>query len=107
MFGTIAPEILDYINGLLKSPNVIFVGWLSADQILDYFIMADLIVFPGTHSVLWEQAVGTGTPTIYKYWDEMTHMDIGGNCMFLKEDSAEEIEKHFNMFYSLLIFIIK
>ncbi|AYZ13427.1 glycosyltransferase family 4 protein [Chryseobacterium arthrosphaerae] len=93
VFGTIAPEILDYINGLLKSPNVIFVGWLSADQILDYFIMADLIVFPGTHSVLWEQAVGTGTPTIYKYWDEMTHMDIGGNCMFLKEDSAEEIEK--------------
>lgn len=92
VFGTVAPEMQDYINRLLEFPNVIFVGWLSADRILDYFIMADLIVFPGTHSVLWEQAVGTGTPTLYKFWEEMTHVDIGGNCLFLKKDSVREIE---------------
>lgn len=92
VFGTVASEVRDYIKKLLEYQNVIFVGWLSTDKILDYFIMSDLIVFPGTHSVLWEQAVGTGTPTIHKYWNEMTHVDIGGNCLFLKENSAKEIE---------------
>ncbi|OJU28233.1 MAG: hypothetical protein BGN92_07935 [Sphingobacteriales bacterium 41-5] len=92
VFGVVAPDIRGYIERLFKSPNIIFVGWLSPDEILNFFIMADLVIFPGTHSVLWEQAAGTGTPVIYKYWPEMTHVDIGGNCVFLMEDSIEEIE---------------
>lgn len=92
VFGTIAPEAKEEIRTLLDHPKIKFVGWLSPDEILDYFIMSDLIVFPGTHSVLWEQAVGTGTPAVFKYWEGMTHVDVGGNALFLKKDSEKEIE---------------
>ncbi|MDQ0067556.1 glycosyltransferase family 4 protein [Chryseobacterium lathyri] len=95
VFGTVNPEINDLFEKLLKESNggIIFVNWLSAEDILDYFILADLIMFPGTHSVLWEQAVGSGTPSFFKHWDGMTHVDVGGNCRFLYKDSADEIYK--------------
>jgi len=93
VFGTVNPEMNDLFDELVKEANgsIIFVNWISAEDILDYFILADLIIFPGTHSVLWEQAVGAGKPCLFKYWNGMTHVDIGGNCKFLYEDSADEI----------------
>lgn len=93
LFGTYAPEIKEMIDDLKDSENIIYVGWLNADSIMDYLILADLVIFPGTHSVLWEQAVGVGTPCIVKYWEGMTHIDVGGNCVFLHDDSVSEITK--------------
>ena len=92
VFGTIAPEMKDFFDKILLNDCIIFVGWQNADTILDYFLLADLIVFPGTHSVLWEQAVGVGTPSLFKYWEGMTHVDMGGNCEFLYKDSSDEIK---------------
>lgn len=57
------------------------------------FSAANLGVFLGTHSVFWEQTVAQGTPLVVKYWQGMTHIDIGGNCVFLYKDSTEEIVK--------------
>lgn len=92
VFGTIAPEIQTEMVRMLDFPQIKFVGWLSSAEILDYFIMADLIVFPGTHSVLWEQAVGTGTPSIFKFWEGMDHVDVGGNARFIYSDSSEAVK---------------
>jgi len=91
IFGTVAPEMNVLFESLLISTSIIYVGWLNSDQVMDYLILSDLIVFPGTHSVLWEQAVGIGTPCVFKFWEGMTHVDVGGNCEFLYKDSAEEI----------------
>lgn len=92
IFGTVAPEIYPLFKNLLISESIYFIGWQNSDKILDFLIFADLIVFPGTHSVLWEQAVGVGVPCLFKYWKGMTHVDVGGNCEFLYEDKTEEIE---------------
>ena len=54
-------------------------------QSYNLFSAADLVVFPGRHSVYWEQVVAIGTPMVVKYWDGTTHIDIGGNCMYLYE----------------------
>lgn len=91
VFGTVAPEVKLYFDTLLISECIIFIGWLTAEEITDCFISADLIVFPGTHSVLWEQAVGIGIPCLFKYWEGMTHVDVGGNCEFLYRDDSDEI----------------
>lgn len=93
VFGNVVPEMLTYFNTLLKSVNIIYVGWLSPEDIIRYFLISNLIVFPGTHSVLWEQAVGMGIPCVFKYWKGMTHVDIGGNCKFLYQDAVEEIKE--------------
>jgi hypothetical protein len=52
---------------------------------------ADLVVFPGRHSVYWEETVGLGIPMVVKYWDGTTHVDVGGNVEFLRKDTEEEI----------------
>lgn len=91
VFGTVAPEIKEIYDDLALSDAIVSIGWLDSETIIDYLIYADLVIFPGTHSVLWEQAVGVGTPCVFKYWNGMTHVDVGGNCEFLYEDSATEI----------------
>lgn len=96
IFGTVAPEMKDLFQNLLLSTSIIYVGWLNSDQVMDYLILSDLIVLPGTHSVLWEQAVGIGIPCVFKFWEGMTHIDVGGNCEFLYKDSTEEISDVLN-----------
>ena len=48
------------------------------------------MIFPGLHSVLWEQAVAMGKPCIFKKIDGFTHIDLGGNCLFFEKDDVEE-----------------
>lgn len=96
VFGTVAPELRELFDILVKSESIIYAGWLHADTIMDYLIFGDLIIFPGTHSVLWEEAVGVGAPCVFKYWEGMTHVDVGGNCDFLYRDTANEIKEVIN-----------
>lgn len=91
VFGTVDPQMKDYFNSFLDSEKINFVGWLNSESIMDLFLSSDLIVFPGTHSVMWEQAVGAGIPCVFKYWEGMTHVDVGGNCEFLRNDSEKEM----------------
>ena len=68
-----------------------FVGWINSSMTYNYFEAADLVMFTGSHSVLWEQAVGQGKPCIFNYYMRQTHIDLGGNCKFLHSASEEEI----------------
>lgn len=91
VFGTVSSEYTENFNELLGD-NVIYAGWIQATETYKYFNAADLVVFPGLHSVFWEQVVGLGKPCLFKYIKGFTHVDLGGNCEFLYEDSAEEIK---------------
>lgn len=75
------------------SAKVKYVGWLSSEESYPHFAMADLVVFPGRHSVFGEQVAGMGIPMVVKYWEGTTHIDRGGNVKFLREDSSDEIKK--------------
>ena len=98
IFGSIINELKETFNSLL-SDNIIYVGWLNSTDTYKYISLANLVVFPGRHSVLWEQTVAQGKPMVVKYWKGTTHIDLGGNVKFLYEDSEEEM-------YSLLDQII-
>lgn len=92
VFGSLSDDIKEEFNHkLVQYNNVIYLGWANQEQVNNYLISADLAVFPGTHSVLWEQAVACGTPAIYKYRDMMTHVDVGGNCVFLEQSDPLSI----------------
>ena len=93
VFGNIIPSFEKEIETIIHGSNrIIYVGWLDSKEINKYFMAADLVVMPGSHSVLWEQVVGCGTPAVFKHFDGMHHVDIGGNCLFLYKDSVEEIK---------------
>jgi 1,2-diacylglycerol 3-alpha-glucosyltransferase len=91
IFGSLGDDVKNHIEDNLDNPNLKYLGWIEADKAYDYFTIADLAVFPGLHSVLWEQAIACGTPCVFKDIDGIHHVDMGGNCMFLKEGNAEEI----------------
>ena len=93
IFGPVSDKIRDKFDALLDKNKMRYVSWANTQQSYDYFAIADLVVFPGRHSVYWEQVVGQGKPMICKYWEGTTHVDCGGNVVFFKEDSVKEIEK--------------
>lgn len=91
VFGSYTKNLKNELSDLLDSDNIIDIGWLPSNKIYDYLFAADLAFFPGTHSVLWEQAVGAGIPCVFKEWEGFKHVDLNGNCMFVKDGTFEEI----------------
>ncbi|MGI5967472.1 MAG: glycosyltransferase family 4 protein [Anaerotruncus rubiinfantis] len=91
VFGSIDDSLKSQADALVDGNAVQYIGWIRATDSYDYFAAADLVVFPGRHSVFWEQVVAQGIPMICKQWSGTTHVDIGGNVLFLQEDSKEEI----------------
>ena len=92
VFGSIAPELKNEVEKRC-SDKVKYIGWLSSEESYPHFAMADLVVFPGRHSVYWEQVAGMGIPMIVKYWNGTTHINHNGNVKFLNKDSVDEIKK--------------
>ena len=77
---------------LMKYSFIRNVGWIPANKSFEYFFAADIACFPGTHSVLWEEAVGLGLPCIFKRWEGITHFDLDGNCLFINSATIDEIQ---------------
>jgi glycosyltransferase involved in cell wall biosynthesis len=92
IFGSVSSELQEKVNELSDGKYVNFIGWIDPNDSYKYFSSADLAIFPGRHSVFWEQVVGIGVPIVAKYWKGTTHIDVGGNCKLLYEDSSNEIE---------------
>lgn len=93
VFGSVTPELKERVQALADGVKVQYIGWVQAKDSYDYFAAADLAVFPGRHSVFWEQVVAQGIPMLVKDWPGTHHVDLGGNVKFLTKDSAEEIQE--------------
>lgn len=93
VFGSVVDELREKVEALSDGKIVNYIGWVQSDDSYQYFASADLVVFPGRHSVFWEQTVGIGKPLIVKYWEGTTHVQVNGNAKFLRHDSVEEIEE--------------
>ena len=94
VFGSVTEDIKPRFEEALKKDNRIqYIGWVKANDTYPYFAAADLVIFPGRHSVMWEQVAGQGIPMLVKYWAGTTHVNLGGNVHLLQEDSALEIRK--------------
>ncbi len=93
VFGSVEENLKEPLLKLSDGSKVQYIGWAKGNQSYEYFGAADLVVFPGRHSVYWEQVVAQGIPMVCKYWEGTTHVDIGGNVEFLYKDSIEEIQE--------------
>lgn len=100
VFGSVEESIREEFNKRLVDNRVMYVGWINAKDSYDYFAAANLVVFPGRHSVFWEQVAGQGIPMVCKYWDGTTHIDLDGNVEFIYEDQVETIRQKIEMIAS-------
>lgn len=89
--GVLTPE-MEYLKEKIDANhNIHYLGWCNAEKVIDCMIASDLACFPGTHSTLWEQTVGAGLPAIFKRWPEMEHVNINGNCKFVRGEDDDEL----------------
>ena len=93
VFGQPTDSFKEKIEVLVKHPSVRYVGWIPSDEAYNYFLSSDLCVFPGTHSVLWEQACACGLPGLYKKWPGMCHVSIDGSGCFLEKNTSKELQE--------------
>jgi glycosyltransferase involved in cell wall biosynthesis len=91
IFGSIHETLKADVEALVDGQRIQFVGWQDTLGSYRLLAAADLAVFPGRHSVFWEQTAGQGVPMLVKDWPGTHHVDVGGNVRFLAEDSAAEI----------------
>lgn len=92
VFGSISEELKERAQRLADGNRVQYIGWVQAKDSYDYFAASDLVVFPGRHSVFWEQVAAQGRPMLVKDWPGTHHVDLGGNVKFLTEDSVEALQ---------------
>lgn len=57
------------------------------------FAAADIAVFPGSQSALWQQAAACGLALVVKGSAAGAYLDRGGNTLFLEEGSAAAIRQ--------------
>ena len=94
VFGNVGAELqAEYDQILSESRNIHSVGWINADKVYDYFFAADLVFFPGQHSVLWEQACAAKVPCVFGQWPGMDHVNNGGNAQFIKNPTTGTIRE--------------
>jgi 1,2-diacylglycerol 3-alpha-glucosyltransferase len=93
VFGTANDDLKEEISQYKTIKNIVLIDWLDTKTIYDLLMTADLGFFPGTHSVLWEQSVGIGLPCVFKKWEGIEHVNVGGNCLFIEDISIINIKK--------------
>ena len=96
VFGSVDDNLKAKVDELADGEKVQYIGWIEAKESYAFFAAAELVVFPGRHSVFWEQVVGQGIPMVVKYWEGTTHVNVCGNVKFLYKDSKNEIEDVIN-----------
>lgn len=93
VFGNVIPELQKEFDDCCESEYIHYMGWVNTKQIYEIFQASDVISFPGLHSVLWEQAAGSGKACIFKRINGFEHVDLGGNCMFFEDNTQDYYEK--------------
>ena len=100
VFGSVVPELKEAFDELVENENIIYIGWINATDVYEYYAAADLAFFPGKHSVLWEQAVGLGIPCVFRKMNGFTHVDIDGNCVLMDEINQDTMKECIEKIYS-------
>ena len=98
IFGDISKDVEKLLcEDIKQDKRIKYLGWLDSKEVYKYFLASNVAVFPGSVSVLWPQAVGCGLPLVCKYWPGLVeHLDLGGNVVFLKGETDEELERQLN-----------
>ncbi len=92
VFGSPLLDIKEEFDKLLESDKrIIYLGYIDSKLVHRYFIAADFGLFPGRHSVLWEEAIGCGLPCIFKQYEDHDHTDVNGNCIRMENFTENDI----------------
>ncbi len=93
VFGSVVSELKNEVDRITDGKTIQYVGWIEPDESYNYFAAADLVAFPGRHSVFWEQVAAQGIPMLCKDWPGTHHIDVGGNTVFIESEEIPAIKE--------------
>ena len=94
IFGEVHADVKEeFERNLQENENIKHIGWIDSSRVYDYFFAADLVMFPGQHSVLWEQACASKVPCVFEKWEGMEHVDNGGNSDFVSPVTTQTLRQ--------------
>jgi glycosyltransferase involved in cell wall biosynthesis len=91
-FGTPSDDMVSVFQQYEGIKNIVMAGWVASEDTYSLFMASDLAFFPGTHSVLWEEAVACSIPLVVKLWSGMSYVNANGNALLLDNVSVETIK---------------
>lgn len=92
IFGPVANNVVPLFKKF-DSSRILLAGEVAANRVYDFFFASDIVVFPGLHSVMWEQAVASKVPCVFHRIEGFDHVDFGGNCLWVDEDTHEQYQR--------------
>lgn len=93
VFGEPNEEVASRLSKIAIDDNVHMVGWIKASELYSAFWAADMAIFPGTHSVVWEEAIAHGLGAVFRRWVGMGHLDVGGNARFIDDAQPHTLDR--------------
>jgi hypothetical protein len=48
-------------------------------EIYNLLVTVDVAIYPGRHSVLWEQSIGSGCVSVFRYLNKTQHVNVNNN----------------------------
>lgn len=110
IFGSVTSELEQRFYSEIDNERVIYGGWMENSESYTYFKGSDLAVFPGRHSVYWEQVASVGKPLITKEWPGTKHINVCDNALFLTKNTVEELvnlierlHNYSNLYHEMLL----
>lgn len=100
VFGKPTDAMKSVIDELSDHKYIHYLEWIDSKDIFKYFFASDVAFFPGTHSVLWEEAAGLGIPAVFYSWKGVHHLDKGGNCLYIKKNDYDNLKRTFKYLFS-------
>ena len=98
VFGSVSPEIeTEFYEVIDGEKRIIYLNYLDSKQIKQYFIISDMGVFAGGHSVLWEEARGCGLPCILNLYEEGESIGEIEGCIGVKDLSEQMLYENMLM----------
>lgn len=87
IFGSVNNDMKSIFDEL-HCENIIMIGWVPSCDVYRYFYAADFVIFPGLHSVLWEQTLASKVPCSMTRIDGFEHVNFNDNCILLETIDA-------------------
>ena len=89
VFGSVEDSLKNEFKELLQSDKrIIYIGFVDSKEINRYFYASDFGLFPGAHSVLWEEAIGCALPCLFSKYEKNDHMQVCGNCVQIEQNAT-------------------
>ena len=93
--GSIEENYEKELDHLINNDKrVVKVGWIRSDELFKYFSAADIAIFPGGQSTLWQQAISCELPVIFKYWEGIDYLLSNENGLFLFSNDHRELSQY-------------